>query len=844
MSFPIVPFDYRRSALERQSGMSGGMPRERRGFIGVGLGIGVSIGGGGGGAVVIGPPVAVTGTILTATESQIVAGGLTIILTVTGDTWVTAGALFNAQRQAIINGLTSSSSQTNGWNAQVKANLAVTDVVRTSNTVVTITLDAEPGYAVTANETVTVTVPGSALAGAVGSIATPTFTVTSQTASAALSGTILTASAADIVAGGKTIILTLTGDIWILSGASFNAQRQAIINGLVAGTSQTNGWNNDVVPAIAVTAVVRTSASVVTITLPAVAAYSISSSETITATIPGAAVQDGAALGALPTFTITNVAAPTLDAINTTTQPSQDFSTTAGGYSITVTGTGLATAAFFVGGSGGVGGTSCTVTAQSATSLTFTAPAKAASAGYDLYATTTGGTSNILTAALRYLQAATVTKFYADGNNGSSSPFGVSGNPINIVNAPINSLGTHAFQFTTPIGVSEGCALQAPPTSVDVATYPNGIVCEFDLLFPTSTLTNMSTQIKPHLMRNAGDTLSAYQMGFGTDFGGVGNPLVVTSDFDTGTTLLYRSGAFFGDGNKHRIMVKYSGNSGELWLDGKYQSGAAITNPSFGSTSSAAALLFRCGIVFAGNGSPSAPLTGFCGMARVLDGCPPPLVNYAVVTPQTKGYVANSGTTLSLVSGTTSVTTITPAIPAGATGVIGIREAGSSLVAWTDSSGNVWLPILNTLIGSPGGNDCTFWKADNMKAASAGTLVITGTLGSGDTLRGTFAAFTGCDPISSFDVGNVSPVSPNVGTGTTADGGALTSTGANPLFVYFVMTDGDGSANGYTSPGFTIVGSDIRTALAYKIGSVQSTEHYQGSLSASVGYVCVGMCLK
>ena len=525
---------------------------------------------------------------------------------------------------------------------------------------------------------------------------------------------------------------------------------------------------------------------------------------------------------------------PTLVSLN------QDYSSTVGGDTIIGTGTNLGAATSF-----SIGGTTATATPIAATHASFVCPAKVANAGYDVTVTNAGGTSPALTASLEYLQAATQTMAYADGNNGSFSPFVIQGgNPANIVNAPANWIGMHAMQFTTPIGISEECALQAPGVPVDATTYPNGVFNEFILQFPTATLTAMSTQIKPHLMRNAGDTLSEYETGFGTDFGGAGNPLTFASDFDTGTTLTYHSAVLFGDGIQVRVMVKYSGNTGRLWLNGKYQSGAAITNASFGSTSSAAALLFRCGIVLAGNGNPSAPLVGYVGLARQLNGCPVQLANYAVVTPQTKGYVASSGTTLSLVSGTTSVTTITPAIPAGATGVIGIREAGSSLVAWTDSSGNVWLPVLNTLLGSPGGNNCTFWKADNMKAASAGTLVLTGTVGSGDTLRGTFAAFTGCDPISSFDVGNVSPVSPNVGTATTADGGALTSTGANPLFVYFVMTDGDGSANGYASTGFTIVGSDIRTAIAYKADSVQSTEHYQGSLSASVGYVCVGMCLK
>ena len=124
--------------------------------------------------------IALTGTATSSiTEANIVAGGKTIILTLTGDVWVVAaGGLFDAQRQNIINGLTSAQSETHGWNAEVKAKIAVTDVVRTSDTVVTITLDAESGYDITATETITATVPGTALLLGTGAVASPTFAIT------------------------------------------------------------------------------------------------------------------------------------------------------------------------------------------------------------------------------------------------------------------------------------------------------------------------------------------------------------------------------------------------------------------------------------------------------------------------------------------------------------------------------------------------------------------------------------------------------------------------------------------------------------------------------------------
>ena len=123
---------------------------------------------------------AITGTAtVSITEVDIVAGGKTIIITLTGDTWIAAGALsFDLVRQAIIDGMTSAQSELLGWNNVVKALQSVTGVVRTSDTAVTVTLDAEPTYDITALETITVTVPSSALTGAGGAvIASPTFSV-------------------------------------------------------------------------------------------------------------------------------------------------------------------------------------------------------------------------------------------------------------------------------------------------------------------------------------------------------------------------------------------------------------------------------------------------------------------------------------------------------------------------------------------------------------------------------------------------------------------------------------------------------------------------------------------
>ncbi len=130
----------------------------------------------------------VTGTIVpTATEADIVAGGKTLIITLTGDTWIAAGALsFDLQRQNIINGVDSAQGETFGWNLVPQAAQSVGGVVRTSDTVVTITWDAFATYDITATETITVTVPATAVTGGNAIVATPTFSITAAQTTRAL----------------------------------------------------------------------------------------------------------------------------------------------------------------------------------------------------------------------------------------------------------------------------------------------------------------------------------------------------------------------------------------------------------------------------------------------------------------------------------------------------------------------------------------------------------------------------------------------------------------------------------------------------------------------------------
>lgn len=93
-----------------------------------------------------------------------------------------ASPVFADSRQDLIDGMDSAQSETHGWDAEVKGNQGVSGVVRTSDTVCTITLDAQAGYVINATETITVTIPGSILSSGNPIVASPTFTVAEEPA--------------------------------------------------------------------------------------------------------------------------------------------------------------------------------------------------------------------------------------------------------------------------------------------------------------------------------------------------------------------------------------------------------------------------------------------------------------------------------------------------------------------------------------------------------------------------------------------------------------------------------------------------------------------------------------
>ncbi len=251
---------------------------------------------------------ALTGTIVSGgvTEPQIVAGGETLIITLTDDTWVATVGDDNNITIALQDGITSAGSETFGWNGEVRDNMLYEQVSRDSATVITITFQAESDYQIDNDETITVTIPATALAGSTEIIATPTFPVSAV--NAVLTGTIVSGGVheGEIIAGGETLIITLTGDTWVATVGADNAITTALIAGIDSDGSETLGWDNVVKAGMAHGDVTRDSNVKVTIVLGAEATYQITDIETITVTIPATALTGIPAIVATPTFPISS----------------------------------------------------------------------------------------------------------------------------------------------------------------------------------------------------------------------------------------------------------------------------------------------------------------------------------------------------------------------------------------------------------------------------------------------------------------------------------------------------------------------------------------------------------
>lgn len=246
---------------------------------------------------------------------------------------------------------------------------------------------------------------------------------------------------------------------------------------------------------------------------------------------------------------------------------------TAGGESITITGTGLDSASSCT-----VGGTSATITANTSTTLTFTTPAKAAGT-YDVVVTTARGASNALSLVTWAPSELSLTLF--NRASFSASPWagtasaGVSGtkslteatNPPSVGSA-VNSLTPADFDGTNDILNLSGT----------LATYATASAYSgWALVYVDAISTNAASSFDNDaiLSTTGGAAVAIYLKSTGVvgfrHFGGTSGELALTRTFTTGTWQL--------------VQWKYDGTNAKLRVNGGTRGSvapdalAATTNP-------------------------------------------------------------------------------------------------------------------------------------------------------------------------------------------------------------------------------------------------------------------------
>ena len=235
------------------------------------------------------------------------AGSYKIIITLTGDSWSTgvgqqdeSGAGASAQ---LLQGLTSLQSESTGWNSIVRPGIPQRNVERTSDFVVTITVDQFASYDITAPETIQVVVPPIAVSSAQ-VVRAPSFVLVPIKGSASLSGGFIRSPGESTLCcgGGLQMTITLTDDSFADGVGVEPAASAALAQGLQSLQMEPHGWNLVVQPALIATntSIVRVSEREVRLQLPPQPAYSIAEPETIVFTLPAATISSKQRLVAAP----------------------------------------------------------------------------------------------------------------------------------------------------------------------------------------------------------------------------------------------------------------------------------------------------------------------------------------------------------------------------------------------------------------------------------------------------------------------------------------------------------------------------------------------------------------
>ena len=177
----------------------------------------------------INPSATLEFTKVNSSEADIVSGGAEIVITLKDDTWVTSVGVDNLRTQELIDGLNSTQAEDTGWNQIVKEGLNFNNVLRVSVSKVIINLPAFGSYNISAQETITLTIPSSAVKSKSEITAKTDFTITVSEVDL----TVDISESLDPVIVGNELVYTVT----ITNNSSTNASDVILTDTLSQGVA-------------------------------------------------------------------------------------------------------------------------------------------------------------------------------------------------------------------------------------------------------------------------------------------------------------------------------------------------------------------------------------------------------------------------------------------------------------------------------------------------------------------------------------------------------------------------------------------------------------------------------
>ena len=247
------------------------------------------------------PIATVSGSLTAGLSESLVRGNAYVLqIDIVNDAFSAGVDGVSTATDDLIGQLSASSISSFGWDNV--HGIVAGDLTRVTDTRVTIAVGPLTTYAIGASETISVTIPVTALEyGVVALAANPSFSISNSPLSHAITGTLPTAVEnleTFLNAGGATIVVTLANDAFVDTFGADNAITDAFIAALTSDGAEATGWNAAVLPKLNFTAIaVSADRTVATVTLPPVLEYDISVVENIAVTTPAAATYEGVSLG-------------------------------------------------------------------------------------------------------------------------------------------------------------------------------------------------------------------------------------------------------------------------------------------------------------------------------------------------------------------------------------------------------------------------------------------------------------------------------------------------------------------------------------------------------------------